>query len=638
MSDVVEVGSDSDSLPTNKRLTYVNTFWVRPLIHLEKELIIEEETKGIKLRTEALALVRNITPSFVQEISESLKHETNLIIYITGLPGTGKTESAKGIVPILRAWINHYFGITPQVNYTFGFKETNEIANKLEEYSIVLQDEQDRLSGKDSTSVMHAILNLQEITFRRNKITYIISSADESSRLRNACHVILEGFAGNWATRENKLIAYSAKTGKPLGHVIIRLLDEKDPVNLEHKRRETEYKRKILSQAGFVSVGIDKQRLIRDVAVLVEKVFGRRVEQYSEFSPEEKELLRIYRKEILKTDLVLSEIPGSEHYQTRVLNEAWRVIQRWQLRLKVELEDKKKEEREKATEEKESLLQRELEEKIPELVRLAAEKYQGQKNVKSVQLQTFFRLHGVSKENLQICVGLTHDHLEELNVSTSREAIADSTVFDEVTEDGLRFVLDKKVEDLSFVDTILKTMQGQTTSRIKTKKLNHDHVKAWYMRYRYGATFDRLSEEFGIRSKSSFTNKYKDGGWLAVVETEILGHAVEDALVTEYFKDYRVIAGNSEPDLVSPEGGTMVEVKTRTRRIQPKVSMLNKKEVINLQSGGILQLVLVSFRPGKCLLEFYSVKSITQEDQKDGLVDLNPEPNEWVGEFFGDSD
>jgi hypothetical protein len=587
-------------------------YWTRPIILLEKILIIREERTHTKERTEGKALLRNITRDFLAEITEALEHNTNIIIFITGLPGTGKTEAAKAIAITIKGMIKQKLGENSNVFFSFGFKETNEIADKLGMWDIVLQDEQDRLMGQDSTSLMQAILNLQEITFRRNRICYIISSADDATRLKNACHVILEAYAGDWHNRKNMLIAYSARTRKALGFVEIPLLDPDDPTNLEHQKREEEYKKRLLNQQGYISVGIDRKRLKRDLEKLMIQVFGSLILNYTEISQEQKKFLQYYRKEILKTDLFLAEIPGSENYQKRVLNEVWRLIQRWQLHLKLENEEKDNQEKEVQKKDQDLLLELELKELVPKLIEEATKKYSGQKNIKAIQLRTFFKMNGLSKENMDIAIGLTYDYMAEYAQKDPHEDSSYSSNLVHDIEDGtIRFILEKKIEDPGFIDTIIKCMNQKTRSRIKTKKLKDEHIEAWYLRYRHGASLDRLREEFHIKSKSTFSNKYDMGGWLAVVETEILGHAAEDALTKNYFSDYQVIAGNTEPDLISSDKKTMVEVKARTRKERPNAKMLNKKELRHLKKGGNLLFVFIFFQPGQAILQFFRVEYST---------------------------
>ncbi len=603
-------------------------YWTRPLLLLEKQLIIKEEERNVRLRTEAHSLTRNITRYFISEIEEALQHHTNVIIYITGLPGTGKTESMKAIAMMIRDRTKRYVGVTPTIHFTFGFKETHEIAPRLENHDIVAQDEGEQLMGQDSTTVMHAIQNLQEITFRRNRINYVISSAHDPHRLRNACHVILEAFAGNWEDRINLLIAYSPRTGKPLGFVEVPLLSPDDPISLEHSRREEEFKRRILAQHGYTSVGINKEKLRKDVNLLIEMIFNHVIRRYEDLTEADKKLLKIYRKEILKTDLALAEITGSEHYQKRVLNETWRILQRWQLKLKVEEEEKEKKKKEEERKRVERERKREFNELIPRLVEEAARRYWHHRSVRSQQLETFFLINGVKfRENVKLAIGLTLDRIAELreespspsSPSHAREeavTVIQSPVFLADDEFTVEFTIKKKVEDPSFPETVHACMLEKTRQRVSTKKLNERHVLAWHYRYCLGYTLDRICEEFGLRSKGSLTNRYESGGWMAIVEREILGHAVEDALAETYYQDFHVVAGNSEPDLMNVDESVMVEVKTRMRKVPPSADMLNVKELRHLQSGGKVELVLVTFRPGTAILEVYDV-SMREKKERD---------------------
>jgi len=54
--------------------------------------------------------------------------------------------------------------------------------------------------------------------------------------------------------------------------------------------------------------------------------------------------------------------------------------------------------------------------------------------------------------------------------------------------------------------------------------------------------------------------------------------------------------------------------KTRTRREPPKTAMFNQTELHHLQTGGKLELCLVSFQPGQCILEIYDITEIPKEE------------------------
>ena len=143
------------------------------------------------------------------------------------------------------------------------------------------------------------------------------------------------------------------------------------------------------------------------------------------------------------------------------------------------------------------------------------------------------------------------------------------------------------------------------------KKFKQKHLQAWIQYYRDHVSVDHLAEQFGLKSKSSFTNSYAQGGWFSIVKEELLDHVVEEALTLNYYPGYKVIGGKTEPDLVKND--IMVEVKARSRREPPNVKMLNQKEIDHLTKEGELQLCLVSFKPGKCLIEFFSVQKKGKE-------------------------
>jgi len=167
------------------------------------------------------------------------------------------------------------------------------------------------------------------------------------------------------------------------------------------------------------------------------------------------------------------------------------------------------------------------------------------------------------------------------------------------------FKLIKLAEDLSFYSDIEQSIE-LTLNRAKTKKFKRKHMETWIQYYRDHVSVDHLAEQLGLKSKSSFTNSYAQGGWFSIIKEELLGHVVEEALTLNYYPSYKVIGDKTEPDLI--KDNIMIEVKARSRREPPNVNMLNQKEIDHFTDQGELQLWLVSFKPGKYMLEFYSVQ------------------------------
>ncbi|MGQ4915660.1 MAG: ATP-binding protein [Candidatus Asgardarchaeia archaeon] len=179
----------------------------------------------------------------------------------------------------------------------------------------------------------------------------------------------------------------------------------------------------------------------------------------------------------------------------------------------------------------------------------------------------------------------------------------------------------KKIDDPDFLQQIIKAFP-RTFHRLKKlygnnpfKKFKTKHLEAWYNYYSTGASLDRIAEHYGV-SKSALINKYEQGGWFSIVDRELLGHLAEDALIATYFPDYKVVAGESEPDLISEDKKTIVEVKVRRRFEGPNINMLNKKELAMLEQGWKLFLTIITYAPRKCTIHIYSVEKKGQSVQK----------------------
>lgn len=589
------------------------TYWTRPFMLLENDLIIQEEKKKVKLRTEAKLWRRNLTPALLAEIKQANEKGLNSIIPLAGLPGLGKTESARALAIFCRDAAEEAFGRS-KIWWNFGFQETVNNASQYQEGDIVEQDEEQRAQGMDSKSLIIAISDLQEIAFRKNKITYIVSSV-HAKLIRGVAHVILEAWGGNYESRICLLKVYSAITGLPLGFVKIPLLPPDHPAVIEHQQRETKFKAGILSRHGYTSVKIDPKRFGRDVKTLTKQIFGKHPIEYSNLSAFKKRRMRRYQIERLKTDLVRAEIAGSEQYQKRVMTEVWAQILDFKdlykdaLELAKEQEKlQKEEEKQKQQEEELELIQEQKETLIPELIEECATKYVNQKP-KNVQLRVFFEERAVHKDNLNYCLGKTWDRIMELENSFT--AAIGQTGRQALQNENLEITLKKKIEDPDFINSMIKCLLN-TKARIKTKKLKEKHFEAWVWYYRDHVSVDMLKDQWGMKSKSTFTNTYDQGGWFAVVKEEILGHLVEDTLIETYYEGFQVIGGNTQPDLVKED--IQVEVKARTRREPPKAEMFNQAELHHLKKGGKLELCLVSFQPGQCVLEIYDITEIQKEE------------------------
>ena len=166
----------------------------------------------------------------------------------------------------------------------------------------------------------------------------------------------------NFGERKTLCKIYSGRTLKPLGHVVLRLLQADDPLVLSHSFKEAEYKLRMLKTGGKESIAMSPQELNEKSAILLKYVTNGHVElKLAEFSYREKKKLRKLSMESLKTAMseLAYELPGSEHQQKRIINKAWGKILDFKAEIDTENELLAEEEKKKKDEEKEKLAEQE---------------------------------------------------------------------------------------------------------------------------------------------------------------------------------------------------------------------------------------------------------------------------------------
>jgi len=183
----------------------------------------------------------------------------------------------------------------------------------------------------------------------------------------------------------------------------------------------------------------------------------------------------------------------------------------------------------------------------------------------------------------------------------------------EIESGDIFFEEEKTIQDKE----LLKAMYDVHPITIKRlRKLYHKPFKkfkdvkqlqAWKLYYYDGLSGDTIGEMFGV-SKNAILNKYDDSGWKSIIDRELVGHLAEDALARTYFKGYRVVAGENNPDLVNEELKVAVEVKVRRRFEGPSKDMLSTGELELLEQGWTIKLAIITYSPKSCTLYVYNVK------------------------------
>lgn len=168
------------------------------------------------------------------------------------------------------------------------------------------------------------------------------------------------------------------------------------------------------------------------------------------------------------------------------------------------------------------------------------------------------------------------------------------------------------VEDIEILKDIYNSVSVALTHRAERgekmpRLFKAVHAKAWFLRYYKGYSYDDVGAELGVSSQA-ISNTYKKNGWVAIFEAELLGECAEYAIWKRFFPDYQWLGGRHDPDLVSPDGKVVVEVKARRRLSASLSSFVNKAEREHLERGGEMILVLVRYDVGSCRVEFYRVE------------------------------
>jgi len=175
------------------------------------------------------------------------------------------------------------------------------------------------------------------------------------------------------------------------------------------------------------------------------------------------------------------------------------------------------------------------------------------------------------------------------------------------------------VEEFHDLESILDSLANwdyvKKSRKIKTAKLKTKHIEAYILKLQ-GWTINNIASEYGV-SDTALTNSYAYGGWFSIVQTELIGHLLEWALVQEgrYYEGYKMIAGNGRVDLLSQDKSKAIEVKCRNRITTPSKDMLSgeMQEMLEKDSHECELCLCITNKN----LGLFRVYKITKSPQKD---------------------
>ena len=140
------------------------------------------------------------------------------------------------------------------------------------------------------------------------------------------------------------------------------------------------------------------------------------------------------------------------------------------------------------------------------------------------------------------------------------------------------------------------------------KKLMKDHIEAYKMHYIEGISPSGIAKNFG-KSRGLILNKYNKGGWLSIVDTEMVGYLAEHAVRELYYPKLNVYGGKEEPDLCDDIDNPtiMVEVKKRDEKKMPVPGMLSKQQIEFAIDGNDSYLVILRMKGKTHIVEVFEI-------------------------------
>jgi len=200
-----------------------------------------------------------------QEMKYRAENEKNLVIFIKGPTGIGKSWTALGLWETWKAIVKE-LKKEPNLYITFNRWQTTQKTRKAEPTDFYLQDEDTILSGYGAKAARDALQNLIN-TMRQYQLCFILICPEEINDLSGA-HFSVEVCLNNPKDRDNLVKVFNHK-GRLLGHASLPVL--KDPQLLaEYEQLKKENMSRLLSSAGRDSEQINIEQIYDDVKVVME--------------------------------------------------------------------------------------------------------------------------------------------------------------------------------------------------------------------------------------------------------------------------------------------------------------------------------------------------------------------------------
>lgn len=249
----------------------MNQFIMRPLSRYEDRLTCLGWMNAPEsiLKRNAMLKIRFLSNVVTRELKYGFQQDSNVIIFITGPMGEGKSTIAKSLAINLRHYAKELAGFKSRIYITFDNDETLRFVEKMKRGDILIQDEIARQMGMDSQTVLNSIFNIQE-QIRLAQLSFIFVSPTEKSMI-NACNMIIEAWGMDKKAQINRFRVKSGYTGKYLGWGTIPVV--KDPkIEYYYNKRKGEHVAKLQRLKGGSSAKWDYDELETLAKRLIKKV------------------------------------------------------------------------------------------------------------------------------------------------------------------------------------------------------------------------------------------------------------------------------------------------------------------------------------------------------------------------------
>ncbi len=235
-------------------------FVIRPE---EREGFLKRLQEDSSLET---TLSSNVNDDLWASMEYAIRMQSNSIIKAFGIPESGKST-------ILQIVGYHLFqmifetGTRPKLSFTFDYPDTiHQIQQHFKdrkdgEILIIIQDEQNSLSGSESRSYQTQIDNLLK-TFRAAQVFVLLASPDDVEL--SVCNLKIEAIAKDPVQRVNWALAYVPQRKKrridfvPSGTLVLEYTSEIEEFyqDFKYDDRKIEYIEKLIANRGLQTVRI----------------------------------------------------------------------------------------------------------------------------------------------------------------------------------------------------------------------------------------------------------------------------------------------------------------------------------------------------------------------------------------------